>query len=382
MTKIVFCYTIATTYNFSIETIKLLKDNGFEVVLISSEKQKLIEMATNLYVGYKYLNLTRNYSIIKDLVAIYKLTSILRNLKPDIVVGATPKASLISMIASRFAGTKHRIYHIFGLPYETASGLIRKILIIIEKITSNFSTDIIPISHSIREVYINKFPSMEHKIHNIGSLTVGGVDLSKFNKERFFSEFEKLRLDLGIPNDSLIVGFVARLTWDKGIGDFIAMWNIVKKKRGKVFALIIGSVDTRDSYDLQKLGEFLNESRVFHIERVIEIEKYFSLIDIFVMPSYREGFGNVNIEASSLKIPIVSYNVTGCKDSVQNGYSGILVDKGDIVSLSNEVISLIDSPTNRRLFGEQGRIFVEKNFTVKNVANNFYNYCSLIKRGN
>lgn len=378
MTKIVFCYTIPGTFHFSTETISVLRDNDFEVILISSQEQKLFEIASTLNVDYKYLDIRRNYSIFRDIIAIYKLSSILRELKPDVVVGATPKAALITMIASRFAKVKHRIYHVFGLPYETASGLKRKILTTIEIITSCFSSDIIPISHSINEVYINKFPSIEHKMHNIGSLSVGGVDTSKFNKERFSSTFENLKFELGIPNDNLVVGFIGRLTKDKGVGDFIAMWNIIKREREKVVALIIGSEDTRDSYNTQKIKDFINENRVYHVEWTNEIEKYFSLIDIFVMPSHREGFGNVIAEASSMQIPVVAYNVTGCKDSVKNGFSGILVKKGDVPYLASSVLSLIDSAEKRQILGVNGRKFVEENFKRDIVANIFKNTCQLI----
>lgn len=382
MTKIVFCYTIPGTFHFSNETISVLRDNDFEVILISSQEQVLSEIASTLNVDYKYLDIRRNYSIFRDIIAIYKLTFILRELKPDIVIGATPKASLITMIASHFAKVKHRIYHIFGLPYETASGLKRKILTTTEIITSYFSTDIIPISHSINEVYINKFPSTEQKMHNIGLLSVGGVDTSKFYKERFNSTFEKTKFELGIPNDYLVIGFIARLTKDKGVGDFIAMWNIIKIKREKVVALIIGSEDTRDSFNIQKIKDFINENRVYHVEWTNEIEKYFSVIDIFVMPSHREGFGNVNAEASSMQIPVVSYNVTGCKDSVKNGFSGILVKKGDISSLASSVLSLIDSAEKRQILGVNGRKFVEENFKRDKVANIFKHYCQLITLNN
>ena len=378
MTKIVFCYTIPQTFHFSIETISVLRDNDFEVILISSQEQELLEIAATLNINYKYLDLSRNYNIFKDVLAIYKLTYILRELKPDIVVGATPKAALVTMIASRFAKVKNRIYHIFGLPYETASGLKRKILTTIEIITSCFSTDIIPISHSIHEVYIKKFPSTVYKMHNIGSLSVGGVDTFKFNKERFNLIFENTKIELGIPKDKLIIGFVGRLTKDKGVGDFIEMWNIIKREREKVVALIIGSEDTRDNYNTQKIKDFICENRVYHVEWTNEIEKYFSLIDIFVMPSHREGFGNVNAEASSMQVPVVSYNVTGCKDSVKNGFTGILVKKGDVLSLASSVISLIDSAEKRQILGINGRKFVEENFKREIVANNFKNYCQLI----
>ena len=382
MTKIVFCYTVPQTFGFSKETISLLKDNDYTVVLISSKQQQLAELATELNVDYKYLDLNRDFNIIKDILSLFNLIIILWDIKPDIVIGASPKAAFISMLASRFVRIKHRIYHIFGLPFETATGLKRKLLISVEKITSRFATTIIPISHSVKDVYIYNFPMVKHKIQDIGCLTVGGVNVFKFDKQRFISNSVVIKSDLGIPINTIVIGFVARLTIDKGIGDYIKMWNILKNKRKNIVTLLIGDRDERDNFNVSELQKFINDERVFHIHSTNEIEKYFSIMDIFVLPSYREGFGNVIAEASSMKIPVVSYNVTGCKDSVRNGYSGILVKKGDIISLTSEVIALIDSPENRQILGANGRIYVEENFRCEFVAETFKDHCQLISLNN
>ncbi len=376
MTKIIFCYTVPITFHFLKDTISLMKKEGFEVVLISSEKQQLMELADSLDVKYKTLRLSRNFSFLTDLVSLFELVFILRGLKADIVVGATPKAALISMIASRIVGVKHRVYHVFGLPYETAIGVKRKVLLMVEKITSKCATDIVPNSNSLSEVYVDKFPIVKHKMRNIGQLTVGGVDTTKFNSDRFFLEIESIKSVLGIPKDSLVIGFVARLTVDKGVGDFIAMWETIKTKKENVVVLVIGGRDSRDCFDSNLLEKFFNDDRVFHIEFTNEVERFMSIMDVFVLPSYREGFGNVNVEASSMKIPVVSYNVTGCKDSVKNGYSGILVEKNNLMALISAVSYFLDSPHEREKYGKQGRDLVKKYFTRQKVAEKFYKFCS------
>lgn len=376
MSKIIFCYTVPETFHFSLETILMLKENGHEVILISSDEKQLKKTATLLNVKYKFLDLKRNFSILNDVLNVANLFFILRTLKPDIIIGATPKAALISMIASRLVGVKHRVYHIFGLPYETANSIKRKTLILIEKITNQCATDIIPISTSIKEVYIQKFPKSKSKMRDIGPLTVGGVDTMKFDSDKFISEIKSIKMNLEIPNENLVIGFVARLTNDKGIGDFIAMWEILKNKRENIVALVIGSIDARDNFDKEELQQFFNDPKVFHVDFNNEIEKYMAIMDVFVLPSYREGFGNVNAEASSMKIPVVSYNVTGCKDSVKDGYSGFLVEKNNIEKLVSAVLFFLDSSKDRVIYGKQGRSYVEKYFTRKRVAEQFYNFCS------
>jgi len=378
MSKILFCYTVPETFHFTLESILLLKDRGHEITLISSEELKLKKVANELNVKYKFLNLRRDFSIISDGLNVIKLFFILRTIKPDIIIGATPKGALISMIASCLLGLKHRVYHIFGLPYETASGLKKIVLTFVEKLTSHCATDIIPISNSVKDVYNIKFPKIKSKMRDIGQLTVGGVDTIKFDSDRFTTKIESIKKNLGIPNANLVIGFVGRLTNDKGIGDFIAMWEIIKNKRENITALVVGSSDARDNFDKKKLQEFFNESRVFYIDFNDEIEKYMAIMDVFVLPSFREGFGNVNVEASSMKIPVVSYNVTGCKDSVKEGYSGFLVEKKNITSLITEVSHFLDSLQKRVKFGTQGRKYVQKHFTRKIVADQFEVFCATL----
>jgi len=378
MSKILFCYTVPETFHFTLESILLLKDRGHEITLISSEELKLKKVANELNVKYKFLNLRRDFSIISDGLNVIKLFFILRTIKPDIIIGATPKGALISMIASCLLGLKHRVYHIFGLPYETASGLKKIVLTFVEKLTSHCATDIIPISNSVKDVYNIKFPKIKSKMRDIGQLTVGGVDTIKFDSDRFTTKIESIKKNLGIPNANLVIGFVGRLTNDKGIGDFIAMWEIIKNKRENITALVVGSSDARDNFDKKKLQGFFIESRVFYIDFNDEIEKYMAIMDVFVLPSFREGFGNVNVEASSMKIPVVSYNVTGCKDSVKEGYSGFLVEKKNITSLITEVSHFLDSLQKRVKFGTQGRKYVQKHFTRKIVADQFEVFCATL----
>jgi predicted glycosyltransferase len=151
MKKIVICYTIPITFIFATEIIARLKKEGYQVILISSHKQELINVANSLNVDYYYIKITRDFNVIRDITAIIKMIFVFKKLKPFIVIGATPKAALLSMIASKISGIKHRIYHVFGLPFETAYGLKRSILLLSEKTTSLCARSIIPISSSLKK---------------------------------------------------------------------------------------------------------------------------------------------------------------------------------------------------------------------------------------
>lgn len=371
MKTIVFCYTIPGTFNFSIKTIKSLKDLGHNVVLISSDKEKLTHLAKSLGVQSRHLEMSRSITIWRDLKLIIQLISTLRKCNPDIVIGATPKAALISMVASYFSKVNYRIYHIFGLPYETARGFKRFLLKTIELITSLFSSEIIPISHSIYQEYQENFPFVKNKINYFYPLTVGGVDIERFNPANFRDKKLSLREELSIAKQEIVIGFVARLTIDKGVYDFIEVFENLSQQYSNLTALVVGSKDTRDSAEVKRLEEFFNWSNVIHIEWTTKVEKYFSIMDIFVLPSYREGFGNVNVEASAMEIPVVSYDVTGCKDSVLDKVTGILVKSHDRKALFEAILFLVGDIQERKLLGKQGRKHVSKTYSDDIVAKKF-----------
>jgi len=379
MQKIVFCYTTPATFIFATDIITILKEEGNHVILMSSCQEELIKVAQSLNVDFISIDFTREISIYKDLATLIKMSNVLRKLKPDIVIGATPKSALISMIASKFAGVNHRIYHILGLPYETATGIKKIILTFIEKITSFCASRIIPISTSVRIEYETKFKFIKNKIQTTGSLSIAGVDLERFDSSRFLYIKDQIKKDLGIPNNYFIIGFVARLTVDKGVGDFIVLWDRLKKKYDNIAVMIIGERDSRDAYNQDLLNVFFQDPKVFHIKQTNEVEKYMAIMNVFVLPSFREGFGNVNIEASAMKVPVVSYNVTGCKDSVKDGFSGFLVKKNDINALVEKVSYFIDSPLEAEKIGSQGRLYAEKYFNRSKVSFGFVNFLNTLK---
>jgi len=371
MKTIVFCYTVTETFNFSLKTIKNLKDLGYEVILISSEKDNLTRIAGSLGVQSRYLEISRSISVLADLKSVIRLIRILRNCKPDIVIGATPKGALISMIASYFVAVKCRIYHVFGLPYETAHGLLRVILKSVEWITSLFATEIIPISNSIYHEYLSNVQGVKNKTSYFYPLTVGGVDIERFNPIYFQESKIALRKELCISKSNIVIGFAGRFTIDKGIYDYIDVIESLSNQYDHITALVVGSIDTRDCPDNKQLEEFFSKKNVIHIEWTTKIEEYFSVMDIFVLPSYREGFGNVNVEASAMEVPVISYNVTGCKDSVSENVSGLLVKSRDTIRLAESIAILIKDPHLRTQLGKKGRLFVAEKFSDKIVAQNF-----------
>lgn len=369
MKTIILCCTIPGTFSFSYKIIEHLKISGYKVILMSSDENRLQQIATHLDVDYRHIPFYRGMNPIKDICAIRVLRKTLKVLKPDIVVGATPKAGMVSMIGAKLASVKNRVYHVYGLPYETAKGIKKNVLKLIEKITATNATSIIPIGTSVKQELINNKLVKATKIHQMGLLTVGGVDIARFNPEKLQEQRKKIREELGVDNDDIIIGYVARLTYDKGFLDLIDLWQKLKDNK-RIHLLIVGEKDSRVPLSQNIMDRFFAENRIHYAGYQKEVEKMFAAMDIFLFPSYREGFGNVSLEASAMKIPVVSYDVTGCRDAVEDGISGYTVPFQDYDAVLNRITTLIENKNLRLKIGEQGRERIINSFTLDIVARN------------
>lgn len=373
MKRICFCCTIPGTFTFSTEVFRYLQERGNQIILISSEKEKLKALAKSLGVKYYYVPFRRSISPLADLACIWKLIKYFRNTSPDIVVGATPKAAMVSMIAARMADIKHRIYHVYGLPFETAKGFRRKLLSGIERFTGYCATKVVPIGTSVKERLLSLGIIPQYKMVQPGLLTVGGVDPQRFSPDRFIPLRNETRTYIGIPENCKVIGFVGRLTEDKGLTDIISIWDKIKR-RDDVCLLIIGDMDERVPIPKETCDSFFAEDRVFHIGFTDEIEKYFAVMDIFLFPSYREGFGNVNIEAQAMKIPVITYEVTGCRDAVEDNVTGYCIPFKNHDAMCARLDMLLDTPDLRDKLGFAGRQRVLAFFTRSRVSSDFIRF--------
>lgn len=370
--KLYFCITIPSTFKFGFTVIRKLRDAGYDVTLLSSSEDELAAMANELGVKYIHVPFYRGMNPFKDVAAINQLYKIFRADKPDIVMAATPKASMVAMIAARLAGIKNRIYHIYGLPYETAHGLKKKLLLSIEKLTGACATTIVPIGTSVKESTLayNLYPLS--KISQSGLLTIGGVDVEKFDPALKQTVGKELRRQHALTDNDIVIGFVARFTYDKGFTDLIELWQQIKTRYNNVYLMVAGSMDKRVPLPQETVDNFFNDKRVINLGYRRDIQNVFAAMDIFLFPSYREGFGNVSIEASAMEIPVVTYDVTGCKDAVENGVTGYSVPFKDYDAVMTRLSELIENPELRSTLGEKGRKRVIDNFTLETVADNLY----------
>lgn len=327
----------------------------------------------DLYDCSRSIPIKRSISPLQDVISIILICKFIRKHKIDIVAGHSPKGALLSMIAAFIMRVPKRIYFRHGLVYETSSGIKRQLLIFIEKITALCSTKIVCVSPSVLQQSLKDNLGEPNKHIILGKGTCAGIDVfKKFNPDLIVNNnrtdlFNKLNLCEG----RLTIGFSGRLAKDKGIDLLVnAFLELDLVYPDSFQLLLVGSLDDRDPLDEVSIRAIRSNKNIIVTGLVTnKIEYYYSLFDVFVLPSFREGFPTSVLEASSMRIPILTTRVTGCIDSIEEGRTGYYIDLGckDIF----QKISLLSDIETRKSLGEKGRDFVVNNFSNEKVWSEF-----------
>lgn len=355
--------------------------HGLEVHAVSSPGKKLNEFGKSEHIKTHSVKMIRGINPFADLIAIWKLYCLIKELSPTIVHAHTPKAGLLGMVASWLAKTPIRIYHIHGLVFLTATGIKRRLLRTTERIACKLATEILSVSKSITEVVINDGICPNSKIKVLGHGSINGIDaLEIFNPNKINSQTirNKLRIEYNIPLNAIIIGFVGRIVKDKGLVELICAWKRLEKKYSNIHLLVVGPFENQNP--IPKNIRLLMESDTkIHLTGMVDnVAPYYTTMDIFVLPSYREGFGTVVIEASAMELPVIATRIPGCLDSVVDNVTGILVSPFDDIELERIIELYISNPELRVKHGQAGRKRVLEEFSQDTIWDKMHNEYALL----
>lgn len=329
MKKICFVTTVhGTLRSFALEMAEYLQQKGeYEVTFVCNPSDEIVTFLPS-YVRCIPVEMERGISF-SGLFAIVKLIKIFRKEKFDLVQYATPNASLYASIASKIAGVRNRLYAQWGIVYVGFFGFKRKIFKIIEKMVCMLSTHVQPISPLNQEFGIKEKLYTEKKSSVIGYGSVKGVNFQRFDISRREEYRKEIREKFDIKDKDFVFGFVARLTRDKGINETLWAFREFTKYDENVKLLICGEKDINANIN-EELWSWAEESKsVLVCGRVNDVNKYYAAMDVFLFPTYREGFGEVSIEAQAMGTPVITTNVPGPADSVEEMIGGIHVNSRD-----------------------------------------------------
>lgn len=338
--KICYVVTIPTTIrSFFMSQLQYLAKHGFDVSVICARDEKLLEDMGN-GIHYIPVDIPRGISFGGSIKAVKDLINIFKREKFDLIQYSTPNAALYASIAAQIVGCKIRNYHLMGFRYLGAHGIGKSILKTIEKVSCWNSTSIECVSRSNLELGITEKVFPADKATVVWNGSTGGVDLNRFDYSKRDVWRNKLREELGYEDADFIYGFVGRITRDKGINELLEAFFELKND-SKLF--LIGNVEDENTLDKKLWMKAKNHPNVQIHTAVSDIERYFAMIDVLVLPSYREGFGNVVIEAAAVGTPAIVSNIPGPIDTIDVGKTALTVEVKNADDLKEKMMDMKSS---------------------------------------
>ena len=341
---------------------KYLSEQGYDIILISSDSANAKEFAKRNCIRFIPVPIPRAMSLSSIIRAILSIIRIIKIEKPDAVFGHTPVGALCALIASKICFVKKRVYYRHGLIYTTMKGLKRFVFKSEEKFVASLATSVVNVSKSLTDIAARDGLNSSKKNYVIGHGTCGGIDaVDIFNPGRLeVSKLNKLKEDLRLEEPDIVFGFSGRLCIDKGIPELIEGFIQFQNSRPELNSklLLVGAMDTRDNLPIETQNQIDNNDDIIVTGWIqkSEIPLYYSLMDVFVFPSRREGFGMCVIEASAMNKPILVSRSHGCVDSIVEHETGEYIEilATDICS---RMISMLDEK-RRHYYGCNGRKMV------------------------
>lgn len=347
---------------------------GMGVHVVSSPGQSLVDFGQRESIPVHPVEMPRRISIREDLVALARLFLLIRRIHPILVHSHTPKGGLLGTIAAWLARTPVRVYHIRGLPYMTVSGRRRRVLMATERISCRLAHRVFCVSHSIRDIAIADGVCPAEKIVVFGGGSGNGVDAkTRFNPMRFAEDDVKAeRNRWGAPRGALVLLFVGRMVRDKGVEELAAAWSQLREKFPDAWLVVAGPAEPQDPVSPRSLAALESDGRVVLTGQVEDTSRLYAMADLVVLPTYREGFPNVLLEAAAMGLPVVATDIPGCRDAVRDGITGTLVPPMDPESLSVALARYLEDGESRKRHGVVARERVIEQFGQERIWQAMY----------
>ncbi|PSL40792.1 glycosyl transferase family 4 [Planomicrobium soli] len=362
--KVLYAVTIPDSLVFLQGQLKHLTSQGYEVKAMCSSGEGIKAFKEVEDVDVRILEMEREISLFKDAKSLLKCIQIIRQEKPDIINASTPKASLIVMLAAYMCNVPTRIYTMRGLRLETTNGLKRGILLAAEKLAAGAATHCLAVSGSLKNQVVKLGIANEKKVSILGKGSGDGFNLGKFQQSNELMEKIRIkRREYKLTSDHIVLGFVGRLTKDKGIEELVEAFVKLQAKYSNLRLLIVGGYEEGDTVNELTKRQIQENKNIIHAGYQNDPIPFYHLMDVFVFLTKREGFGNVSIEASLSGLPVVAADVTGAKDTLLDGKTGFLVEPTNKKDITEKLELLILAPELRKQMGINGQKWASKHFS-------------------
>ena len=335
--------------------LRSIQQAGYEVVGVSSPGLDVpaVEAAGIRHIA---VQITRHpFTPLQDLKTLWQLYHIIRREGFTIVHTHTPKPGFLGQVAAKMAGVPVIVNTLHGFYFhDHMHPVLRRFYIMLEKIAARCSDVILSQNREDIETAIGEHICPPEKIRHLGN----GIDVQRFNPASLTpQDIAGKRLEVGLPEGARVVGFVGRLVREKGLLELFAAVRIVRERLSNVRFLFVGPVDSekRDALTPDTAQEYGVADICHFLGRRQDMPGLYALMDVFVLPSHREGFPRAPMEASAMKVPCVVTDIRGCREVVEHGRNGLLVPLGDVQALAEAIVELLTDREKARRMGEEGR---------------------------
>jgi lipopolysaccharide biosynthesis protein len=352
----------------------------YEVVGLSNNTGRLMNVSEREGVRVIEVPMHREISLGTDLKCLWKLCKIFKRERPFIVHANTPKGSLLAMMAGKLTCVPHRIYTVTGLRYQGAQGMLRWILMTMERITCLCATKVIPEGNGVKMAlehdHITKKPLKVVLNGNINGIdteyfsveSVARVDETQPTPTDVANKRAAIRESLGLSADDFAFVFVGRIVGDKGMNELAACMRQLQGSHPKCKLILVGRFETEfDPLDNGIEDFFKSASNVVYVGYQKDVRPYFLAADALVFPSYREGFPNVVMQAGSMKLPSIVTDINGCNEIVTDGINGKIIPPRDSEALLKMMENFLDDLTATNSMARNARAIIQSRYEQRQV---------------
>ncbi len=375
MVKIIRAATIGMSLNiFCRGVLSELKDEGYEVIALSSPDGDLAELGRREKVRTIGVSMERHVSPLKDLISLIRLIRVMRKERPVMVHSMTPKAGLLCMMAAWIAHVPIRVHTFTGLVWPTQTGLSRKILMLTDRITCFCATHIIPEGEGVKHDLSSCITDKPMRVLGYGN--VRGVDLDYW-KRSGGSRTEGWLSERREKKEPFTFVFVGRIVRDKGVNELVNAFSRLNKNYPDTRLLLVGPVeDDLDPVLPETRMAIEKEESIISVGSQKDVRPYYEASDALVFPSYREGFPNVVLEAGAMELPSIVTDINGSREIIEEGVNGVIVSPRDESALYEAMEDMVTHPEKVSKMSAKSRPMIAARYEQSFVRMNLKHFYS------